>query len=114
MSGFNLKRPCEKCPFRTDIPRYLRESRYREIADTLRRGVVFPCHETVDYDDEGIARPYGKRQQFCAGALITMENGKGCVQHQMVRIGIRLGLFDPDSLDMSAPVYGSLDAFEDP
>ena len=32
MTNFTLVRPCPKCPFRTDIPGYLRRARAQEIA----------------------------------------------------------------------------------
>lgn len=42
----------------------------------------------------------------CAGALITMER-EGSF-NQMMRIGERLGFYDPADLAMDAPVHDSL------
>lgn len=107
---FKLKRPCKNCPFRSDIPKYLREERVQEIADSLYDGAEFPCHETTEHVEgpdgweERIAVP---TSAFCAGALITME--KEGYSNQMVRIGERLGMFNVDDLIMDSPVYDSLE-----
>lgn len=105
---FKLIRPCAKCPFRTDVPGYLRRERAQEIAESVANGAEFPCHETTvdDGDDNLIA---GENSQFCAGALITMEKAGGANQH--MRIAERLGVYDAERLDMEAPVYGSLHEF---
>lgn len=105
---YTLTSPCAKCPFRSDAGPYLREERAREIADGLRAGGEFTCHQTVDYKDnaDGVTEgEIGKRARVCAGALITMEKDK---PNQMMRIAERLGLYVPEAMDMDAPVYDSL------
>jgi hypothetical protein len=47
---FNLVRPCDSCPFRTDKPFYLTPERAREISEGLLGDKTFACHRTVDYD----------------------------------------------------------------
>lgn len=109
-NGYDLKNPCANCPFRTDVKPYLRPARAREIVESLSRG-VFHCHKTIDYDnedDDGNLQRNGK-EQFCAGALIMMHK-QGTVG-QMARIAERIGAYDPDALDMSAPVFASSLAF---
>lgn len=111
--GYDLKRPCALCPFRTDIEPYIRGDRAVEIAEHLSRG-EFSCHQTtVDSEDEDgeSDRVDGPDSQHCAGALIMLE-AEGCPS-QMMRIVARLKkpdgsrMYDPTKLDMSAPVYQS-------
>ena len=106
---YRLKAPCKNCPFRSDIPKYLRPERAKEIADSLYRGAEFPCHQTteeVEEEDGHAERVATAKSAFCAGALITME--KEGFSNQMVRISERLGLYDHTTLKMDAPVYDSL------
>jgi len=102
---FKLKRPCAHCPFRTDVPGYLR--RAEQIAHDLAEGAPFICHETTvpDPDDES-ENTVGERSQFCAGALIAME--KSGHANQTMRIDERVGAYDPTALDLGAPVVASL------
>lgn len=103
---YNLRAPCASCPFRDDQPGYLRYERREEIADGLARGASFACHKTLDYSSgEPQETP---RSQHCAGALIVMER-EGRPPGQLARIFMRLGSYDPDALDMDAPVFDSLD-----
>lgn len=107
---FRLKKPCPKCPFRSDIDKYLRFERVQEIANSLYQGAEFPCHQTTEHyedpDTGAMERIVTSKSAFCAGALITME--KEGYSNQMVRISERLGMYDRENLDMEAPVYGSL------
>lgn len=116
LTGYELKKPCSNCPFRTDIDPYLRTARAREIVESLASG-IFPCHKTVDYealddlDEDDVGSRDQSGEKFCAGALIMMHK-QGHVG-QMARIGARLGGYDPDQLDMDAPVFASSVAFID-
>lgn len=106
---FRLKKPCHHCPFRSDVPKYIRPERAQEIAESLYAGAEFPCHQTtehVEHEDGSGETVATKRSAFCAGALITME--REGYSNQMVRVGERLGLHDHERLDMDAPVYDSL------
>lgn len=107
-------KPCAKCPFRVDRPGFIRPARGREIANALRAGGTFDCHETLDYsrsdeDEDGEPRRTEKTR-WCAGALLFMEHAMGGAErNQMVRISQRLGfLGDLAELDRSAPVARSL------
>lgn len=113
---YRLKRPCGNCPFRDDKPFYLPPKRAASIARDLRDGNAFHCHKTTyggswTYDEEGNERRYlvGGTEAMCAGALITMQ--KEGLLNMVSRLGIFLGFYDPDTIDLSAPTYGSLDEF---
>lgn len=111
---FDLKRPCAKCPFRTDVRPYLSYGRAEEIlVGITAQDATFACHETTQHDDEGDHIPSSK-EQHCAGALILLE--KTNQPNQIMRIAERLGLYDRRRLHMDAPVYDCdddmLEAFE--
>lgn len=106
-----LKRPCAKCPFRTDVEPYLRAERVAEISEGLLRGQSFPCHETVNYDEEEHDEDGGTGQTLdssgqaqCAGAEIMLAHHG--TSTQMSRIAESLGL-PVAELDMDSPVYKS-------
>jgi hypothetical protein len=112
--NYTLKTPCKRCPFLASRPIPLRPGRVEEIRDSLRDGGSFPCHKTVDYDeagddiDNGTWNPRGA-ELHCAGALILMDKEGEIGQNQMLRIVMRLGMFNPDELDMDALVFESWD-----
>lgn len=107
---YKLKRPCVNCPFRTDVPGYLRRERAAEIARALADGAEFPCHETtIENPNEEGELMRGPESQFCAGALICMEHQEA--PNQSVRIAERLQIYDREQLDMSAPVARSFFEF---
>ncbi len=110
---YGLTRPCAKCPFRTDIPGYLRADRVEEIAMSLVSS-EFPCHETTrDDDDDGCGETYTPKggEVHCAGALILME--KIGEPSQLMRIAERCGMYDRRKLDMGAPVFDSFEEMMD-
>lgn len=97
---FSMTTPCATCPFRKEGGIPLTPGRVREIASMMlnSQGGMFPCHKTVDYDDEpedheenGFRVP-GKDELHCAGALIWAENHNNCTQ--MMRINERFGSYD--------------------
>lgn len=104
---FTLTTPCANCPWRTDVPAYLRPERIRQIADDVQAGQTFWCHQTVDYDDSEDGSTVGRRARVCAGMMATVENegrpGQG------MRVGERLGMYSPELLDPEAPAYGSVE-----
>jgi len=111
--NFDLIRPCANCPFRNDKPGYLRRERVEELEEGMERG-TFACHKTVDYDrwdeesgEDGEPADYTHdgTEQHCAGALILME--KEGRPSQLMRIGERIGFYNPEKLDMNSPVYAS-------
>lgn len=84
--NYDLVRPCAHCPFRTDVPPFLRRARAVEIRWSLTRG-EFPCHETTGVRND--RRVPENEQQHCAGALIMLEHAGQ--SSQMMRISERLG-----------------------
>lgn len=97
------KAPCAKCPFRSDIPIYLRRERRVEIATSLLRGQQFSCHATVDYsheNDEGDTIPDSTGSAFCAGAAKALM--KIGAPNQQLRIMERLGMIDLDEIEAGA------------
>jgi hypothetical protein len=108
--NFSMVRPCEKCPFRKDIRAYLRKGRVIEIVSALKNGGTFACHETVHLNDDGDPVQPTPEEQFCAGAMVMLENVEIAHLNQMVRIAERLGFYDPEKLDMKSPVF---DCFSD-
>jgi len=81
--------PCKDCPFLKEGGIRLTKERAREIAGnaTSDAGRSFSCHK-----EEG---PTEKRAH-CAGSLILAE--KAGVATQMMRIMLRLGLYDPGKI----------------
>lgn len=93
-------RPCAKCPFRADVPNYLRSGRRIQIATAIAQGGDFPCHETtVDcYDEDGMSdRQATSDSKLCAGA-IKAALASGAVP-QNIRIMSRLGMIDLDAIE---------------
>lgn len=107
---FDLPRPCNNCPFRSDKPFPLHPQR---ALDIMSGDHTFACHKTVDYDQptdeegrcDGVET---ENSQHCAGFLILRE--KMSKPTQMMRIAERLGLYDPTKLDMNSPVFEDIDA----
>lgn len=106
---YDLRKPCNNCPFRSDVKPYIRSERVEEII-----GVPFACHKTTKFDDEGEHLEHDE-ERHCAGSLILHE--KMNQPHQMMRIMERLGFYDRKKLDMEAAVYddayGMLDAHQE-
>jgi hypothetical protein len=101
---YTMTAPCDLCPFRNDEKRlYVHPSVLLDMASG-----EFCCHKTGEaYEDEEVSeiRPT-KDSQHCAGALIFCE--KTGQPHQMMRIAERLGMYDRRKLDITAPVFSSL------
>ncbi len=108
LGRYSLRVPCKRCPFRTDVPPYLR--RAESIAEGIDRGGDFACHRTTvkAEDDEGssILVDDPAVSKVCAGSLAIMIREDSL--NQMARIAFRLGMFDPDGIDaFGVPVYDS-------
>jgi hypothetical protein len=107
---YGLTSPCSNCPFRSDVPPYLRKARVTEIERSLEQS-EFLCHKTVQHHEDEHGEVWDadtSQSAHCAGALILLEKlGR---PSQMMRIAERLGMYDASKLDMSAPVYPSFSA----
>lgn len=102
---YDLKKPCAKCPFRTDCPKgWLGKRRAQQIASSIvEQQGTFACHETTEHDDDTGEHVRTEGEQHCAGALIMLERiGR---PNQMMRLCERLGMYDRTKLDMDAPVF---------
>lgn len=94
--------PCAKCPFRNDVPIYLRRDRRREIRDGLLDGDGgFACHETTTAIDtaDGTEMITTDDSQQCAGAIKSIL--KAGRDSNNIRVMARLGLLAPDTLEAS-------------
>jgi hypothetical protein len=110
LKNMRLVAPCANCPFRSDVPRYLANERYADIAQAIiDRGESFICHKTVSFDDDGRPEPDG-RNCHCAGAMIFLQHLDR--PNQAMQVMERLGAFDPSTLQMDAPVYRARAEFE--
>ena len=110
--SFDLKRPCPACPF-TIQPGAIKlgTERVEELAYGAESddSFMFYCHEALDYntaDEDGEPSTVGA--PYCAGALIFQERTHG--PSQMMRIGQRLGMYDPTKLAGHDLVYEDSDS----
>lgn len=106
--NYKLTHPCDNCPFLRDKPFGLHKARCEEIVHSLLSDGSFPCHKTIEYDEEGEAS-HTPTTQHCAGAMILLEKLER--PNQMMRIAERLWMYDRSKLDMEAPVYQDFFAF---
>lgn len=90
------KAPCAKCPFRKDVPIYLRLGRREEIARSVADGLTFWCHETTVATENGEALTAGPSSAECAGAAKAVMLSGGSTQS--MRIAERLGMVDLDEV----------------
>ncbi len=95
---WDMKKPCDDCPFLKVGGIRLRRARIREIAGGMLdiQGATFACHKTVEWDEDGETEINTKSQKHCAGALIFAE--KHGSANQSTRIAERLGLYDAHAL----------------
>lgn len=73
-----MEKPCKHCPFRRDVTPFLTTPRAEEIAFAACNPYnSFPCHKTLDYDDDGETMAVSESLQ-CAGFLTmqAVENGR--------------------------------------
>ena len=108
MMHFDMRSPCDNCPFRTDVVPYLRVERVIELAHLLQQR-TFICHKSIHCeqprDEKG--RFARRIHQHCAGVLIVMEKSESLGSLQ--QIAERLGLYDPSQMNLNAPVYENFD-----
>lgn len=103
---FNLKKPCNNCPFRKGFgERYrLPEDRLREIMTATS----FDCHKTtrtVENSDGSTDRVSTRDSQHCVGLMVILDRLNR--PNQMMRIGERMGMIDYSTLDPKGEVYDS-------
>jgi len=95
------KAPCKTCPFRLEPPafRNLRESRARQIADTLLQGESFVCHGDIDKRDKS----------HCVGAMLILR--KLGQPNQLMQVAQRLIGFDADTLKGGDEVFDNFETW---
>lgn len=93
---WDMKSPCDNCPFRREGGIKLRPARIREIAGMMleSQGGTFPCHKTVDY--EGDEPRVSRDAQHCAGAVAFAL--KHDTLPQVARIAERFRLLDAEAI----------------
>ena len=107
---FDLKQPCDNCPFRRGAGMFfqLPQDRIEEIVDAP----AFQCHKTVDYEyEEGDPRRSGSNPQQCKGLMSMLAH---CEQpNQIMRVAEAVGECTVES-HMLDCTYESVDeAIED-
>lgn len=110
---YDMKKPCECCPFRRGTAMRLTVGRVREVVGGMLRsnGGEFPCHRTIEHltddhgEDAGFREKNGKGKH-CAGALIFAE--KNGAATQMMRICERIGMYDARTLMADKEVVDSV------
>lgn len=102
---FILTKPCNDCPFLVEGGVRLHPESALDILQAIERDkCIFPCHNTVDYDNVD-GETDTSNSAYCAGAMIYLQHqGR---PHQGMVAGMMFNMFDPDALDMDAPVFRS-------
>ena len=95
---FDLKKPCKSCPFVVAHDFHLTPERIAEIADAF----AFPCHKTVDYDDDD-ERINRASEQHCFGHLVVQWAEYGGF-NKGAAFAAQSGMFDPHALPTPADV----------
>jgi hypothetical protein len=92
-----MKEPCEHCPYRYDIRKYLTPARGEELAYHARNPYnSFPCHKTTVSSEI-----YGCDD----GELIRTDKSKECAG--FLTLQINEGAPIPKSFEPSDKIYGS-------
>lgn len=121
LSSFRLKAPCSNCPFRKDNPHngWLGRNRAAGIAHSVFvMGQSFHCHkttETTDWDYEKDTYQLKGCEAQCAGAAIMqIKLGHTSAWMQVAeRMGFTAEIEGIKNLDLTAPVFDSIDDFID-
>lgn len=65
-----IKKPCKHCPFRSDVKPFLTAERGADLAYSSENPYnTFPCHKTIEYDEESENMEYVATTKECAGFL---------------------------------------------
>lgn len=100
---YDMKKPCECCPFRRGTAMRLTKGRVAEVVGMMLNpnGGEFPCHLTIEHlegddgENTGFREKNGKGKH-CCGALIFAEKNR--TSTQMMRICERIGMYDAATL----------------
>lgn len=95
---FNLKKPCNNCPFRKNSQQgWLGEERADEVANYAFQDSTFACHKTTGVE-KGKEIPTDEHSQ-CAGAMILLDKEQGIYSNMLFRLANRLFNFNPNQLE---------------
>ncbi len=110
---FDLKTPCQMCPFRTDgtAIRFRCRERAEEIAESAYRN-GFPCHLSAVHDevDEDSGFIFGENTQHCVGAIIMFLKD-GNTEWPGIDNDDELAERLADQVDFDAPVFDTEQEF---
>ena len=100
---FDLRAPCDDCPFLRKGGIRLTRERVTEIASGCLgqgAGAIFPCHKYA----------YGRRAgwQHCAGAIVFAQNNG--IETQGMQLAERFGWLHPETMRGHARVFRTLAA----
>lgn len=99
-----VKAACKACPFRNDVPVYLRAERRAEIVRALLDDLTFHCHEYVEHDEDDDGEAFvASTGPECAGARKALARAGGMSQN--ARIEARLGMLSEEDLDRGPDVW---------
>lgn len=103
---FDLKQPCNNCPFRRGVGEFFGMHPDRLIEITSQ--TAFQCHKTIDYSNfDDPKKRAGDRPQQCAGLMALLRNAGN--PNAIMRMGMAFGELDMETLDPRGVAYGSLD-----
>ena len=83
------------------------------IIKDIMGDTVFPCHETVEYANDGSSDADASNSRPCIGSAILLENDLsrgGCRANFSYRLAIMVGHLDPDNFDKT-DVYETAQEF---
>lgn len=104
---FEIKRPCENCPFRRDVHPFLR--RAKQIAKQMQDDHNwFACHKTTGM--ESGKRTKARDQSHCAGLMgVLWRMGRPNIA---MRLALLFKMITVKQLEAPQPVFDSLEEFE--
>jgi hypothetical protein len=100
---FNLKKPCDQCPFvkNSMMNKTLSEGRVTDIVEDLLSDdkKTFTCHKTIDYNEmdennELVRNP--QKEEMCFGSMIFLQKIRR--PHVSQRLAYALGILDHNNL----------------
>lgn len=97
---FDLKRPCNNCPFRKGVGEAFMLPRKR--LEEIRDGDGFQCHKTIDYGSFDNAGRSGDRPQQCAGWMALHAE---TLAPAIMQLAARMRVLDVTELDPDGVAY---------
>lgn len=85
--AFDMKKPCDSCPFRKDVPLIGAPDWVLDVAKGFAaKSLSHSCHKS-DPNADGFVG--GKRKQHCIGILGVMKNMGDCYSHDAIMALVR-------------------------